>query len=243
MKKEQKISPLVMGALTLTLGMSLVNNANATLIAGSSDGATVTAVDVYLDAQGNVIDGFGEDNTVIDIGTGEDLIWVRDYFDDPFSEGTLSSISWDQLQFSVNNCFDEDYSAICLNKLDAGEAIDADWFNGTSGYGFGWGILFSNFPEITEDGSTIGNWSSIGDSGFVAFAYSSDSGEGETDIWDRSNVQYGWLDVTRGSITINNVDLQNNNPPTSVPEPASLLLLGAGLLGLACRKKIKRTNS
>ena len=266
MKNKKSIAPITMGALTLTMGMSLVNNANATLIAGSGDGATVTTADIYVNAN----DG-GEDwaSAFIDLSNGENEgedgfgIYVDAYTGSgpnyQYDEGYLGASWWNQLQFSVGTCganteegedFGEDN---CLNKLNAGTEINADWFNGTLGNGSSWGILYSDYinsdPQNAYE-NYIGNWGSIGDTGYVAFAFIKDfnafDGELEfideeigpigTNIWQQSNVQYGWLDVTRGSISINNVGIQNLTP-TSVPEPGSLLLLGAGLFGLAYRKK------
>jgi len=276
MTTKKTLSPLAMGALTLTLGMSLVNNANASLIVGSANDTTTFASDVVVDASANIenfpeFEGdsvfFGEDfaNLNVNIGDNSASILVRDAISSGiFAPGVVTSGSLDSnnngLLFSVNRCgFTE-----CLNQFVAGDVIDESWFDGTSGEASTFGILYEEGgdPEIVSDDfpvfGDLGNWEEVGDTGFVAFAYFpefdirfDDSifevgtfdeqflvGELETtSIFDSQNIQFGFLEITRGSITINQAVIQNVT--TSVPEPASLLLLGAGLFGLASRKKLK----
>jgi len=269
---EKKISPLVMGALSLTMGMTLVSNANASVITGSTDDSVVVATDIYVNANENFneyihdngYNYYGEDRANIDLETGE--IGAYTYSDNGFHQddnGSSYSYSSDagylysnfgKIQFSVNDCSGEDGEDNCLNKLDAGITIDANWFNGTLGYANDYGYLFNEHSYSESNGRNnsynIGNWDSIGDQGYVAFAftlenYDFDEGEhrlrsvGSTNIWEQESVQYGWLDITRGSISINSVAIQSN---ISVPEPTSLLLFGAGLFGLVVRKKAKRSN-
>jgi hypothetical protein len=300
MSKKNKISPLVMGTLTLTMAMSLVNNANASIITGSTNGTKVIAGGIYLNANTEenmskytsstgAINTNGNASVRINLATGdtdtgedgedgEDAVSIRAYssFNSYKSEsgssegenGSLSS-SWNTpLYFSVNSCDDEGEQRgedDCLNKLDTGTAVGADWFNGTFGFANKWGTLFyenkGSYTNIDGDKvsyeNNLGNWGEIGDRGFVAFAFtmsdfdifpvkelgpqplslSLPSNEPVVSFWDRDDVQYGWLDITRGSITINSIVVQS--PSVTVPEPSSLLLLGAGLLGLVARKKFK----
>jgi hypothetical protein len=300
MSKKNKISPLVMGTLTLTMAMSLVNNANASIITGSTNGSKVIAGNIYLNAEDNSItstrsggtDTSGDASVRINLATGdvdtdengedgEDTTGLRastrfgfgsydegGYIGEYKYENGLLSSSWNTtLYFSVNNCDAEGGQMIedCLNKLDTDTTVGADWFNGTLGFANKRGTLFyedkGSYTNGDEDKvfyeNNLGNWGEIGDRGFVAFAFTmSDfdifpvrelgpqpqplslaSNEPVVDFWDRDDVQYGWLDITRGSISINSLVVQSSTVP--VPAPSGLLLLGAGLFGLAARKKFK----
>lgn len=274
------LSPLTMSALTLTLSMILVSNANAGLVTGVTEDTKIIAENIFLSAESNLeaydyptenegdydrgfegeasafisLDGeqglyaFAsagefETRTSYTIGdSGLDEVQEDVSFSSfgTWSYGELySPFDGGQLQFSVNNCDSgesgEDAFSNCLNRLDAETMIDADWFNGVLGYSSTVGILYDQFNETStdEDGvvdefsESYGNWSDIDDTGFVAFAYNLDS----------ADTQFGFLEITRGSISINQAVIQNLT--TSVPEPASLLLLSAGLFGLASRKKLK----
>lgn len=255
MTTKKTLSPLAMGALTLTLGMSLVNNANASLIAGETDGATTFATNVVVDANAeenrfyfgediffieDVLligeDFNGEDSARLElnVGDGNTSIFVNDFIQSfSFGEevsrlGSLNSND-SELLFSVNSCGFTD----CLNQFTAGDVIDESWFDGTFGDASDFGVLYEEGFDVEIDSDDfpdfgdLGNWGEVGDTGFVAFAYNLES----------VDVQFGFLEITRGSISVNQAVIQNVT--TSVPEPASLLLLGAGLLGLASRKKLK----
>jgi hypothetical protein len=235
MTSKKTLSPLAMGALTLTLGMSLVNNANASLIVGDTTDTVTFASDILVDAaaEENIFDFgnefFGEDSAEIAVNVGDlnTAIFVTDFINNfsgsLFRDGRLQSDNNDLL-FSVSNCGISD----CLNRFAAGDVIDESLFDGTLGDSSGFGALYLQDPDSGSE-ETFGNWGEVGDTGFVAFAYNLES----------VDVQFGFLEITRGSISINQGVIQSVTTSTSVPEPASLLLLGAGLFGLASRKKLK----
>ncbi|GAB2999419.1 PEP-CTERM sorting domain-containing protein [Psychrosphaera aestuarii] len=156
-----------------------------------------------------------------------------------------------QLIFSTSPCSrvfsGEDFSGEdCVSNLNQGTTIDASWFDGSNAnYNYG-GKLYGEWDStrtyedgtIEEDSSKFSNWLE-GETGYIAFAYNTsvDAYEYAAPNWiNSSDTTFGFLEVTRGSISVSNIVTSN---VTSVPEPSSYALFTLGLFGLVARKLIK----
>lgn len=208
-------------------------------------------------------DYFGEDGEDSRAITRDQLgFWITDSYSifsnistDPnnsYSTDTTSSYGEvysnnSQLIFSTSTCSNvisgEDYfRENCVSNLDQGTTIDASWFDGSNANFNYSGALYNEWDstrtytnEIEELSNKFSNWET-GETGYIAFAYNSsvDSYESESPSWiNSSETTFGFLEVTRGSISVSNIVTSN---VTSVPEPSSYALFTLGLFGLVARK-------
>ena len=196
-------------------------------------------------------EAFGGDSASFTVdGTGGSTIEAADYFDEyTDSNGySVSSIygeliSYGSILFSVNYCDPSDPVAGCLNIFSQDDSIDASWFDGTLGSASEQGVLY-------DSNNGAGHWLQVGDTGYVAFAYdesiSTNGSYGVAEYcedgpcgdglslgsyavdWTSDSIQYGWLEVTHGSVHVNRMGLQ----PSAVPEPGSIFLFAIGALGV-----------
>lgn len=208
-------------------------------------------------------DYFGEDGEDSRAITRDQLgFWINDSYsifsnistdpNDSYSTDSTSSYGQvysnnSQLIFSTSTCSSlpagEDYfGEDCVSNLNQGTTIDASWFDGSNAnFNYG-GALYNEWDstrtyanETIEQSNKFSNWQA-GETGYIAFAYNSsvDSYESESPSWiNSSETTFGFLEVTRGSISVSNIVTSN---VTSVPEPSSYALFTLGLFGLVARK-------
>ena len=196
-------TPMVLSALALGAGILTPSVAIAGLI--------VTDINVTInDGNGYALD--------VD-GNGDNDMYF--YADSGASYGYLKN--WNGVSASTDGKY--------AHMFNAGDSVDASWFDGTNGQSSSWGTHL-------YDGGNSGTWGTIGAHGYLGFSF--DDGNG---------ARYGWLELTRGSITIGKMALQDTAGiaaaipgASSVPEPTSLLLMASGALGLlGMRRRNKLT--
>ena len=109
---------------------------------------------------------------------------------------------------------------------------------------------FSKTAKLYEPSN--GPLSNSGDTAYVGLEFfevlSAFDEETEEAIVER-NRYYGWLELTRGSVTVGTLGLQNvsgaaapipNNAPNPVPIPPGIALMAAGAMGLAAVRRRKK---
>jgi len=134
--------------------------------------------------------------------------------------------SFDQVRFS------EEVNTRYAHIFSAGDTVDTSWFDGSQGVS----SPITGLYDSTDGGA----WSTIGTQGYLGFVY---FGSGSN--------QYGWLDITRGSLTIGQLGFQSTvgataqiaSTPVSAPGTMALIASGAlGLLGLRRRNRVIVVN-
>ncbi|REL27511.1 hypothetical protein DXX93_13720 [Thalassotalea euphylliae] len=251
MSNVKAISPLVIGALTA--GLTIVNNAEATLIAGDVSGTSQLGSNLVADGSNNYTyyddenNYYGEDRATLSIDeNGIDIIARNEVFsysansnyDGQTSDGSyLYSAFGAPLEFSAQDCGDD----LCLSLITAGTVIDRNLFETSTAHG----ILYETSTFFGLDGNKtseefLGNWTEEGSTGYVAFAYTTllpEEYNFDLSLFEQGEGTYnfGWLEVTRGSINIASAAVQNT---TSVPVSGTLTLFALGLAGM----RLRRTN-
>lgn len=120
-----------------------------------------------------------------------------------------------------------------LNKLSAGDTVDASWFSGENSYNTG-GLTHSDNFFFAD--ANFGKWDAIGAHGFVGFR-----------IENEDDYNYGWLEVTRGSLELGAAGFETTLGagaviPAAVPLPPSVFLFASSFGLLAMRRRGKVEN-
>lgn len=148
-------------------------------------------------------------------------------YDHSFGSGENGRIkSWNSVQVGYNS-----------SSKDAQMFGEGDSINSSTQFGNPF-RLYDNGLDATGAPFTRGDWDTIGDHGYLAFSFTEDDG-----------VHYGFLEITRGSLTFGQLGYQTVTGqaaviPTStpVPEPGTMLLLTTGAIGLLAQRRRKTVS-
>ena len=236
-----KQAPMITGAVTLGIGALGASSADAALVIQN-----------------------------IDLTSGDQTVGDGEVINDPFTfdldqDGTDDFVVLNQTPFQKNAFISS--TRVTKVALDAPSSTKLKIARGAPVQGLpigtsaiftddaGYTTLFAAGDEVDAgDGpvssfaeffdQTGGPFSDIGATGFIGLQLELEDG-----------IHYGWLEVTRGSITAGRAGFQTTpgaaapipggsmNPPAGVPEPAGLPMLAAGAAGIALMQRRRKKSS
>ena len=213
----------------LALLVGVAATANAALVNGGFENGNLTGWDVYVDANGDAV--VATSYTDSDSGF---VVW------DPMEGDYLSYLVVDGS--GSETTLSQTFSLAAGDVLTGYSAYDYnDYFDGVYGDDYAY---VSITDETTGISATLWSVNGAGLANFADVDWTPWSFTAESDglysfVLGALNVPDDWNDSV---VLLDGLQVNGGSPSDPVPEPATMLLLGSGLMGLAgaSRRKFKK---